>query len=258
MLKKLNLADHIENTGVSLLRQAASKTNDVAGDGTTTATVLAYAIVKQGMKNVAAGANPISLKIGIEKATKYITNQILEYSRPIENNQAIAQVASISAGNDLEVGQMIAGALEKVGRDGIISLEEGKTTSTELEITEGMRFEKGFISPYFVTNPERMEVEYENCYVLVTDKKITLVQQDLIPILEKIAPTKQPFLIIAEDVEKEALATLVLNKLRGIVNVVAVRAPGFGDFRKVFTRRYCHFNWWSFNYRRYRLKIRKY
>src|SRR6476646_452401 len=230
--KEVELADHIENTGVSLLRQAASKTNDVAGDGTTTATVLAYAIVKQGMKNVAAGANPISLKIGIEKATKFVTNQILEYSRPIENNQAIAQVASISAGNDIEVGEMIAGALEKVGRDGIISLEEGKGTSTELEITEGMRFEKGFISPYFATNAERMEVEYENCYILATDKKITLVKQDLIPILEKIAPTKQPILIIAEDVEKEALATLVLNKLRGIVNLVAVRAPGFGDFRK--------------------------
>lgn len=230
--KEVELADHIENTGVSLLRQAASKTNDVAGDGTTTATVLAYAIVRQGMKNVAAGANPISLKIGIEKATKYITGQILEYSKPIENNQAIAQVASISAGNDPEVGEMIAGALDKVGRDGIISLEEGQGISTELEITEGMRFEKGFISPYFVTNSERMEVEYENCYVLVTDKKITLVQQDLVPILEKIAPTKQPLLIIAEDVEKEALATLVLNKLRGIVNVVAVRAPGFGDFRK--------------------------
>src|SRR6478609_476406 len=230
--KEVELADHIENTGVSLLRQAASKTNDVAGDGTTTATVLAYAIVKQGMKNVASGANPISLKIGIEKATKYITSQILEYSRPIENNEAIAQVASISAGNDMEVGKMIAGALEIVGRNGIISLEEGKNTQTELEITEGMRFEKGFISPYFVTNPERMEVDYENAYVLVTDKKITLVQQDLIPILEKVAPTKQPLLIIAEDVEKEALATLVLNKLRGIVNLVAVRAPGFGDFRK--------------------------
>lgn len=230
--KEVELADHIENTGVALLRQAASKTNDVAGDGTTTATVLAYAIVNQGMKNVAAGSNPISLKLGIEKATKYIVSQILEYARPIENNQAIAQVASISAGNDIQVGEMIAGALDKVGRDGILSLEEGKTTSTTLEITQGMRFDKGFISPYFVTNPERMEVEYENCYVLVTDKKITLVQQDLIPILEKIAPTKKPVLIISEDVEKEALATLVINKLRGIANVVAVRAPGFGDFRK--------------------------
>lgn len=230
--KEIELPDHVENTGVSLLRQAASKTNDVAGDGTTTATVLAYAMVKQGMKNVAAGANPISLKLGIEKAIKYLTQQILEYARPIENNLAIAQIASISAGNDPEIGEMIAGALDKVGKNGIISLEEAKGISTELEITEGMRFDKGFISPYFVTNPERMEVEYENCYVLVTDKKITLVQQDLLPILERVAPTKRPILIIAEDVEKEALATLVLNKLRNIVNVVAVRAPGFGDFRK--------------------------
>jgi chaperonin GroEL len=230
--KEIELQDHIENTGVSLLRQAAAKTNDVAGDGTTTATVLAYAIVKQGMKNVAAGANPISVKLGIEKATKYITNQILENSEPIENNKAIAQVATISAGNDPEVGNMIAGALEKVGRDGVISLEETTNTQTELEITEGMRFEKGFISPYFVTNTDRMEIDYENPYILVTDKKITLVQQDLIPILEKVAPTRRPLLIIAEDIEKEALSTLVLNKLRGIVNVVAVRAPGFGDFRK--------------------------
>lgn len=230
--KEIALDDNIENTGVSLLRQAASKTNDVAGDGTTTATVLAYAIVKQGMKNVAAGANPISIKIGIEKASKYLTNQILEYSRPIENNKAITQIASISAGNDIAIGDMIAGALKQVGKDGIISLEEGKSIATELEITEGMRVEKGYISPYFITNTERMEVEYENCYVLITDKKITLVQQDLIPILEKIVPTKQPLLIIAEDVEKEALATLVLNKLRNIINVVAIRAPGFGEFKK--------------------------
>jgi chaperonin GroEL len=230
--KEIELPDHIENTGISLLRQAAAKTNDVAGDGTTTATVLAYAIVKQGMKNVAAGANPISLKLGIEKAIKYLSNQILEYSQPIENSIAISQIAAISAGNDVEIGEMIAGALEKVGRNGIISLDEGQGIVTLLEITEGMRFEKGFISPYFVTNPERMEVEYENCYVLTTDKKITLIQQDLLPILEKVAPTKRPIIIIAEDIEKEALATLVLNKLRNIVNVVAVRAPGFGDFRK--------------------------
>lgn len=230
--KEIELPDHIENTGISLLRQAAAKTNDVAGDGTTTATVLAYAIVKQGMKNVAAGANPISLKLGIEKAIKYLSNQILEYSQPIENNIAISQIAAISAGNDVEIGEMIAGALEKVGRNGVISLDEGQGIVTLLEITEGMRFEKGFISPYFVTNPERMEVEYENCYVLTTDKKITLIQQDLLPILEKVAPTKRPILIIAEDVEKEALATLILNKLRGIVNVVAIRAPGFGELRK--------------------------
>lgn len=231
--KEIELSDHIENTGISLLRQAASKTNDVAGDGTTTATVLAYAIVKQGMINVAAGANPISLKLGIEKAIKYLTNQILEYSRPIENNISISQIATISAGNDFEIGKMIAEALEKVGRNGIISLDESQGITTVLEITEGMRFDKGFISPYFITNPERMEVEYENCYILTTDKKITLIQQDLLPLLEKVAPTKRPILILAEDVEKEALATLVLNQLRNIVNVVAVRAPGFGDLRKV-------------------------
>ncbi|CAM9104525.1 unnamed protein product [Chrysoparadoxa australica] len=231
--KEVELADHIENTGVSLLRQAAAKTNDVAGDGTTTATVLAYAIVKQGMKNVAAGTNPIALKSGIEKATKYITNEILEYSRPIEDNKAISQVATISSGGDTSIGDMIATALDKVGRDGVISLEEGTGVSTELEVTEGMRFDKGYISPYFITNTERMEVEYDQPYILITDKKINLVQQDLIPLLEKVAPTKRPLLIIAQDIEKEALATLVLNKLRNIVNVVAIRAPGFGNLRKL-------------------------
>lgn len=230
--KEIELKDNIQNTGVSLIRQAASKTNDVAGDGTTTATVLAYAIVKKGMKNVAAGSNSISLKIGLEKATKYLTNQILEYARPIENNKAIEQVATISSGNDKEIGSMIAKALETIGRDGIISLEEGTNTFIELAITEGMRLDKGFISPYFITNPERSEVEYENPFILITNKKLTLVQQDVIPVLEKIAVTKRPLLIIAEDIEKEALSTLVLNKLRGIVNVVAIRAPGFGDLRK--------------------------
>jgi len=169
--KEIELEDPIENTGVALIRQAASKTNDVAGDGTTTSTVLAHAIVQEGMKNVAAGANPITLKIGIEKATKYIIEQINEFAQPIENIQSISQVASISAGNDETVGIMIANALEKVGRDGIISLEEGKSTITELEVTEGMRFEKGFISPYFVNRPEKMEVILENPYILITDKK---------------------------------------------------------------------------------------
>ena len=230
--KEIELKDNIFNTGVSLIRQAASKTNDVAGDGTTTATVLAYAIVKKGMKNVAAGSNPISLKFGLEKATKYLTNQILDYSRPIEDNTAIEQVATISSGNDKEIGSMIAQALKTVGRDGIISLEESNNTFIELAITEGMRLDKGFISPYFITNPEKAEAEYENPFILITNKKLTLVQQDLIPILEKVAFTKRPLLIIAEDIEKEALSTLVLNKLRGIVNVVAIRAPGFGDFRK--------------------------
>merc|ERR1712157_272120 len=230
--KEINLEDHIENTGVSLIRQAASKTNDVAGDGTTTATVLAYAMVKEGLKNVAAGANPISIKLGMEKATQYLVNKINEFAKPVEDIQSIQQVASISAGNDNEIGSLIAQALSKVGKEGIISLEEGKGIITELEITEGMKLEKGFISPYFITNTEKMEVSYENPYILLTDKRITLVQQDLLPILEQITKTKRSLLIIAEDVEKEALATLILNKLRGIVNVVAIRAPGFGELRK--------------------------
>ena len=231
--KEIKLEDHIENTGVSLIRQAAAKTNDVAGDGTTTATVLAYAMVKEGLKNVAAGANPISLKLGMEKATQFLVSQINEFAQPVEDIQAIQQVASISAGNDDIIGSLIADALAKVGKDGVISLEEGKGISTELEITEGMKIEKGFISPYFITNTEKMEVTYENPYILLTDKKITLVQQDLLPILEQITKTKRPLLIIAEDVEKEALATLILNKLRGIVDAVAIRAPGFGELRKL-------------------------
>jgi|TARA_B110000977_G_scaffold201542_1_gene296742 chaperonin GroEL len=231
--KEIELKDHIENTGVALIRQAAAKTNDVAGDGTTTATVLAYEIVKQGMKNVAAGANPISLKRGIEKATKFLINQISEYAEPVEDLNSIAQVASISAGNDKTVGEMISNAMEKVGKRGIITIDEGKTTNTELEITEGLQFDKGFISPYFVTDHKQMQVTYENAYVLLTDRKITLVQQDLVPLLEQISKTGQPLLIIAEDIEKEALATLVVNKLRGILNIVAVRAPSFGDTRKL-------------------------
>ena len=230
--KEINLDDHIENTGVSLIRQAAAKTNDVAGDGTTTATVLAYAMVKEGLKNVAAGANPISIKLGMEKATQYLVTQINEFAQPVEDIESIKQVASISAGNDLLIGSLIADALAQVGKEGVISLEEGKSISTELEITEGMKLEKGFISPYFITNTEKMEVLYENPLILLTDKKITLIQQDLLPILEQITKTKRPLLIIAENVEKEALATLILNKLRGIVNVVAIRAPGFGEFRR--------------------------
>tara|TARA_B100001142_G_scaffold213088_2_gene211205 strand:- start:771 stop:2351 length:1581 start_codon:yes stop_codon:yes gene_type:complete len=231
--KEINLEDHIENTGVSLIRQAASKTNDVAGDGTTTATVLAYSIVKEGLKNVAAGANPISIKFGIEKATQYLINQINEFAQPVEDLESIKQVAAISAGNDENIGKLIANALDKVGKEGVISLEEGKSISTELEITEGMKIEKGFISPYFITDTEKMEIRYENPLILLTDKRITLVQQDLLPILELVTKTKRPLLIIAEDVEKEALATLILNKLRNIVNVVAVRAPGFGELKKL-------------------------
>ena len=231
--REIVLKDHIENTGVSLIRQAAAKTNDVAGDGTTTATVLAYAIVKEGLKNVAAGANPISLKLGIEKSTQYLVTQVNEFAQPVEDITAIEQVASISAGNDNFIGSLIADALDKVGKEGIISLEEGKGITTELEITEGMKLEKGFISPYFITDTDKMEVCYENPLVLLTDKKITLVQQDLLPVLEQVTKTKRPLVIFADDVEKEALATLILNKLRGIVNVVAVRAPGFGEQRKL-------------------------
>jgi chaperonin GroEL len=231
--REISLEDHIENTGVSLIRQAAAKTNDVAGDGTTTATVLAYAMVKEGLKNVAAGANPISIKLGMEKATQYLVTQINEFAQPVEEIQSIQHVASISAGNDNIIGSLIADALSKVGKDGVISLEEGKSIVTELEITEGMKIEKGFISPYFITNTEKMEVQYDNPLILLTDKRITLVQQDLLPILEQLTKTKRPLLLIAEDVEKEALATLILNKLRGIVNVVAVRAPAFGEQRKL-------------------------
>nr|YP_009398348.1 60-kDa chaperonin [Thaumatella adunca]ARW67534.1 60-kDa chaperonin [Thaumatella adunca] len=230
--KEIELENLIENTGVALIRQAASKTNDVAGDGTTTATVLAYAIVKEGLKNVAAGSNPIVLKKGIEKAVKFVITKISQYSRPITNSRDIMQVASISAGNDIYIGEMITEAIQTVGREGIISLEEGQSTNTVLEIKEGMKFEKGFISPYFVTDPSRMEVIQENSYVLLTDKKITLIQEDLLPILEQVAKTGRSLLVIAEDVEKEALATMIVNKLRGIVNIVAVRAPGFGDRRK--------------------------
>ncbi|MBE9206859.1 chaperonin GroEL [Nostoc sp. LEGE 06077] len=229
--KEIELEDHVENTGVALIRQAASKTNDAAGDGTTTATVLAHAIVKEGLRNVAAGANAILLKRGIDKATNFLVEKIAEHARPVEDSKAIAQVGSISAGNDDEVGQMIAQAMDKVGKEGVISLEEGKSMTTELEITEGMRFDKGYISPYFATDPERMEAVFDDPYLLLTDKKIALVQ-DLVPVLEQVARQGKPLVIIAEDIEKEALATLVVNRLRGVLNVAAVKAPGFGDRRK--------------------------
>ncbi|MGL5062818.1 MAG: chaperonin GroEL [Microcoleus sp.] len=229
--KEIELEDHVENTGVALIRQAASKTNDAAGDGTTTATVLAHAMVKEGLRNVAAGANAIALKRGVDKATSFLVDKIAEHAKQVEDSKAIAQVGSISAGNDDEVGQMIANAMDKVGKEGVISLEEGKSMTTELEITEGMRFDKGYISPYFVTDAERMEAVLEEPFILLTDKKIGLVQ-DLVPVLEQVARAGRPLVIIAEDIEKEALATLVVNKLRGVLNVTAVKAPGFGDRRK--------------------------
>ncbi|NEQ35585.1 MAG: chaperonin GroEL [Okeania sp. SIO3I5] len=229
--KEIELEDHVENTGVSLIRQAASKTNDAAGDGTTTATVLAHAIVKEGLRNVAAGANPIAIKRGVDKAASFLVEKIAAHARQIEDSKAIAQVGAISAGNDEEVGQMIAEAMDKVGKEGVISLEEGKSMQTELEITEGMRFDKGYISPYFATDMERMEAVLEEPQILITDKKIALVQ-DLVPVLEQVARSGKPLLILAEDIEKEALATLVVNRLRGVLNVAAVKAPGFGDRRK--------------------------
>ncbi|MCP4972068.1 MAG: chaperonin GroEL [Prochlorococcus sp.] len=229
--KEIELEDHIENTGVALIRQAASKTNDAAGDGTTTATVLAHAMVKAGLRNVAAGANAISLKKGIDKATDFLVQKIEEHAKPISDSNAIAQCGTIAAGNDEEVGRMIADAMDKVGKEGVISLEEGKSMTTELEVTEGMRFDKGYISPYFATDTERMEAVLDEPYILLTDKKIGLVQ-DLVPVLEQVARTGKPLLIIAEDIEKEALATLVVNRLRGVLNVAAVKAPGFGDRRK--------------------------
>jgi chaperonin GroEL len=229
--KEIELEDHVENTGVALIRQAASKTNDAAGDGTTTATVLAHAMVKEGLRNVAAGANAILLKRGIDKAANYLVEQIKANARPVEDSKAIAQVGAISAGNDEEVGNMIAQAMDKVGKEGVISLEEGKSMTTELEITEGMRFDKGYISPYFATDAERMETVFDEPYLLLTDKKIALVQ-DLVPVLEQVARSGRPLVILAEDIEKEALATLVVNRLRGVLNVAAVKAPGFGDRRK--------------------------
>jgi chaperonin GroEL len=229
--KEIELEDNVENTGVALIRQAASKTNDAAGDGTTTATVLAHALVKEGLRNVAAGANSIALKRGIDKATAFLVGKIKDHAKPIEDSKAIAQVGTISAGNDEEVGAMIAQAMDKVGKEGVISLEEGKSMFTELEITEGMRFDKGYISPYFVTDAERMEASFEEPVLLITDKKIALVQE-LVPVLEQVARSGRPLIIIAEDIEKEALATLVVNRLRGVLNVAAIKSPGFGDRRK--------------------------
>jgi chaperonin GroEL len=229
--KEIELESHVENIAVALLRQAAAKTNDVAGDGTTTAVVLAHAIVKEGLRNVAAGANPMALRRGIDRATHFMVEKIAEHARPVSGSKAIAQVGAIAAGNDEEVGQMIASAMERVGQEGVISLEEGKSMATELEVTEGMRFDKGYISPYFATDPERMEAVLEDPYILLAEKKIAPVQ-DLVPILEQASRSGKPLLIVAEDIEKEALAMLVVNRLRGVLNVAAVKAPGFGDRRK--------------------------
>ena len=230
--KEINLTDNLENAGVCLIRQATSKTNEVAGDGTTTATVLAYAIIKHGMRNVAAGSNPIVLKRGIERATEFVAQQITSYSRPLRGPLDITNVAIISSGNDVEVGSLIAKAQTKVGREGLISIEEGKSTVNELEITKGMKFDQGFTSGYFITDQKRMQTILENAYILLTDNTITSVKDELLPTLELVSKTDDPLLIISDNIQKDVLATLILNKMKGIINVIAVRAPAFGERRK--------------------------
>ncbi|PDO09846.1 MAG: chaperonin GroL [Candidatus Reconcilbacillus cellulovorans] len=228
--KEIELDDPFENMGAQLVKEVATKTNDVAGDGTTTATVLAQAMIREGLKNVAAGANPMALRRGIEKAVKAAVDELKKIAKPIEGKQNIAQVAAISA-TDKEVGELIAEAMEKVGKDGVITVEESKGFQTELDVVEGMQFDRGYISPYMVTDTDKMEAVLENPYILITDKKISSIQ-DILPVLEKVVQTGKPLLIIAEEVEGEALATLVVNKLRGTFTCVAVKAPGFGDRRK--------------------------
>jgi chaperonin GroEL len=228
--REIELEDPFENMGAQLVKEVATKTNDIAGDGTTTATVLAQAIVREGLKNVAAGANPIFLKKGIEQAVEAVVDEIRTVAKPIETKEAISQVASISA-SDKEIGNLIADAMEKVGKDGVITVEESNTIGTTLDVVEGMQFDRGYVSHYMVTDTERMEAVLEEPYILITDKKISAVA-DILPVLEKTMQVGKPLLIIAEDVEGEALATLVVNKLRGTLNVVAVKAPGFGDRRK--------------------------
>ena len=229
--KEIELEDPLENAGAQLVREVASRTNDVAGDGTTSATVLAQEIIREGLRNVAAGANPVGVRRGIEKTVAYLVGVIAQKAKAVDSNSEIAQIAAISAGNDVEVGEMIAHAIDKVGKDGVITVEESKSLTTELEVVEGLQLDRGYISPYFVTDNERQLVEFENAKVLITDRKINVIQ-DLIPILEKAARSGSPLVIIAEDVEGEALATLVVNKLRGSLNIAAIKAPGFGDRRK--------------------------
>ena len=229
--KEIELQDGLENAGAQLLKEVSSKTNDVAGDGTTTASVLAQAIVREGLKNLTAGANPMSMKRGIDKAVEISINRIKDLSRPVNTKEEIAQVAGISAGNNSEIGELIAEAMSKVGNDGVITVEESKSFGTNLKVVEGMQFDKGYISPYFVTDAERMEAVLEDAYVLCVNKKINLIA-DLVPVLEQVARDGRSLLLIAEDIEGEALATLVVNTMRKVLRAVAVKAPGFGDRRK--------------------------
>jgi chaperonin GroEL len=229
--KEIELSDPVENLGAQMVREVASKTSDVAGDGTTTATVLAQAIVREGLKNVTAGANPMDLKRGIDLAVTSVVESLKKISRPVEGKKEIAQVGTISANNDEKIGNLIADAMEKVGKDGVITVEEAKGTETTMDVVEGMQFDRGYLSPYFVTDADTMEAVLEDPYILIHDKKIGSMK-DLLPILEKAAQSGRSIMIIAEEVEGEALATLVVNKLRGTLRVAAVKAPGFGDRRK--------------------------
>src|SRR6202046_1919713 len=228
--REVELEDHYENLGAQLAKEVATQTNDVAGDGTTTATVLAHAMVHNGLRSVAAGAGPISLKRGIDAAAAEVSKRLLAQARDVEEQSEIAHVATVSA-QDEKIGELIAEAFSKVGKDGVITVEEAPTMGLELEFTEGLQFDKGYISPYFITDPERLEAVLDDAYILIHQSKISSMA-DFLPLLEKIAQVKKPLLVIAEDVEGEALATIVVNKLRGLLNVVAVKAPGFGDRRK--------------------------
>ena len=232
--REIELSNKLENTGVALIRQVALKTNDVVGDGATTAVILAHGIIRKGIQSVAAGYNPVAIQKGIEKSVNFMVSKIFEYSRPVRSIQDIVNIASVAAGNDAEAGNIIARAIEKVGIEGIISLDESPSLITSLEVVEGLSFNKGFISPYFITDDKGMVISQDYPYILLIDKKITKVQRELIYVLEQVAKTGRPLLIIAEDIEKEVLSTLLLNKLKGIVNVVAVRAPGFADKRRLF------------------------
>src|SRR5205809_3291839 len=225
--KEIELEDKLENVGAQMVKEVASKTSDVAGDGTTTATVLAQAIFREGLRMVAAGSNPMALQRGIQKVTERVVEEIKNLSKPVKGD-AIAQVGTVSANGDRTVGELIAEAMSKVGKDGVITVEESKTMLTELDVVEGMQFDRGYLSPYFVTNPERMEAVLEDPLILLHEKKISSAA-DFVPFLEKASQTRRPIVIIAEDVEADALATIVLNKIRGILQVVAVKAPGFGD-----------------------------
>jgi len=229
--KEIELDDRFENMGAQMVREVASKTSDVAGDGTTTATVLAESIYREGLRNVTAGANPMGLKRGIEKAVEVVIEELKKLSKPVKDKKEISQVGTIAANGDDVVGDLIAEAMEKVGKDGVITVEEAKAIETSLEVVEGMQFDRGYLSPYFVTNPEKMEAVLEEPYILIHEKKISVLRE-LLPLLEKIAQTGKPLLILAEDVEGEALATLVVNKLRGTLKVAGVKAPGYGDRRK--------------------------